>query len=89
MVGYIYRADNFPRTFRAEDILYIEENPETVEGQLYLLRQGDLLTVKRIYPQQAGGYILLDEKNPPTEAAALDVVGQVVGYERMFAAGGL
>ena len=88
MVSYIYRADNFPRTFRAEDKLYIDESPELKQGELYLLRQGDFLTVKRIYPQESG-YLLLDEKNPPTEAAALDVVGQVVGYESMFAAGGL
>lgn len=84
MVGYIYTAGNFPRTFRVNDKLYVQEGQELIQGKIHLLQLKDGITIKRIYRQEDGGCILTDEINAPQMEADPAIIGHVVGYERMF-----
>lgn len=86
MVGYIYTAGNFPRTFKENDKLYVIQGPEMIQGHIHLLQQDDGLAIKRIYRQDNGLYTLTDEANPPQMDANPAIIGHVVGYERMFSA---
>ena len=86
MVGYIYTAGNFPRTFKENDKLYVQEGPEMIQGKIHLLQLADGLMIKRLYRQENGGCILMDEVNPPQIESNPAIIGHVVGYERMFSA---
>ena len=89
MVGYIYNADNFPQTFRAGDKLYVLPGSEIIQGKIHLLQTENGPQLKRIYTNvYPGAYCLTDELPAagPQQEANPDVIGHVVGYERMFTA---
>ena len=86
MVGYIYTAGNFPRTFKEHDKLYVQEGPEMIQGKIHLLQLADGIMIKRIYRLDDGNYTLTDEANPPQIESNPAIIGHVVGYERMFSA---
>lgn len=85
MVGYIYNADNMNNTFKAGDKVYILPQDFRQEGQIMLFETSNGNTLKRVYTNEEGGYILTDEKNPPEMFDILPpFLGVVAGFERMF-----
>lgn len=84
LVALIYKADNMNRTFHAGDKLYVACKGVTLDGDIIVFRFPEGFKVCRVYNGPGDKMTLTDEKNPPEIVDNPDILGTVVGFERLF-----
>lgn len=85
-IGMRYRADNMDSVFKNGDKLYLVKKQYALNGDIIVIRlpDPDRLYVCRAYNGPDGAFILKDDKNEPQIMKDPDIVGTVIGFERIF-----
>ena len=85
IIGLRYQGDNMPLTFQKGDRLYIRKRRFGADGDIVAVKLPDIgYYVARFYSGPDESFTLVDEKNPPKILTEVELLGTVVGYERIF-----